>query len=47
MTAEEMYCDLFDKYKNMHSYAILRDNHGYIIFEYNDQVIRFMTSSHL
>lgn len=31
----------------MHSYAILRNNHEYTIFEYNKQVIRFMTSSQL
>lgn len=31
----------------MHSYAILRNNHEYTIFEHNEQVIRFMTSPRL
>lgn len=31
----------------MHSYAILRNNHEYTIFEYNGHVIRFMTSPRL
>ncbi len=31
----------------MHSYATLRNIHEYTIFEYNGQVIRFMTSPRL
>lgn len=31
----------------MHNYAILRNNGEYTIFEFNDQVIRFATSSKL